>query len=48
MRAHREIDVVINRTHVLTGDWTALYEELRLFPRRLRRRRAYENDPGHR
>ena len=26
-----EIDVVINRTHVLTGDWTALYEELRLF-----------------
>jgi len=27
----REIDVVINRTHVLTGDWKALYDELRLF-----------------
>lgn len=27
----REIDVVINRTHVLTGDWEALYDELRRF-----------------
>ncbi|MFN2276248.1 MAG: deoxyribose-phosphate aldolase [Candidatus Promineifilaceae bacterium] len=27
----REIDVVIRRTHVLTGNWQALYDELRLF-----------------
>jgi len=27
----REIDVVISRSHVLTGDWTALYDELRQF-----------------
>jgi deoxyribose-phosphate aldolase len=27
----REIDVVISRTHVLTGDWRALYDELREF-----------------
>jgi deoxyribose-phosphate aldolase len=27
----REIDVVINRTHVLTGDWRALYDEVRQF-----------------
>jgi len=26
-----EIDVVIHRTHVLTGDWRALYDEVRLF-----------------
>lgn len=26
-----EIDVVINRTHVLTGDWQSLYNEIRLF-----------------
>ncbi len=26
-----EIDVVITRTHVLTGDWQALYEEVRQF-----------------
>jgi len=26
-----EIDVVIHRTHVLTGDWRALYDEIRLF-----------------
>ena len=26
-----EIDVVITRTHVLTGDWQALYDELRQF-----------------
>ncbi len=26
-----EIDVVISRTHVLTGDWQALYDELRQF-----------------
>jgi deoxyribose-phosphate aldolase len=26
-----EIDVVITRAHVLTGDWTALYEEVRTF-----------------
>jgi deoxyribose-phosphate aldolase len=27
----REIDVVITRAHVLTGDWPALYEEVRAF-----------------
>lgn len=27
----REIDVVIARNHVLTGDWNAMYEELRQF-----------------
>jgi deoxyribose-phosphate aldolase len=27
----REIDVVITRGHVLTGDWRALYDEVRLF-----------------
>jgi deoxyribose-phosphate aldolase len=27
----REIDVVISRSHVLTGDWAALYDELRQF-----------------
>ncbi len=27
----KEIDVVINRTHVLTGDWQSLYKEVRLF-----------------
>jgi deoxyribose-phosphate aldolase len=26
-----EIDVVISRTHVLTGDWQALYDEVRQF-----------------
>jgi len=26
-----EVDVVINRTHVLTGDWRGLYEELKKF-----------------
>ncbi len=26
-----EIDVVIHRTHVLTGDWRALYDEIKLF-----------------
>jgi deoxyribose-phosphate aldolase len=26
-----EIDIVITRTHVLTGDWRALYDEVRLF-----------------
>jgi deoxyribose-phosphate aldolase len=26
-----EIDVVIHRTHALTGDWRALYDEIRLF-----------------
>ena len=26
-----EIDIVITREHVLTGDWAALYEEVRLF-----------------
>jgi deoxyribose-phosphate aldolase len=26
-----EIDVVIQRTHVLTGDWQGLYDEIRLF-----------------
>ena len=29
----REIDVVITRGHVLTGDWEALYEEVRAFRR---------------
>ncbi len=27
----REIDIVISRTHVLTGDWRALYDEVRTF-----------------
>ena len=27
----REIDIVISRTHVLTGDWRALYDEVRAF-----------------
>lgn len=27
----REIDIVISRAHVLTGDWVALYEEVRAF-----------------
>ncbi len=27
----REVDVVIPRSHVLTGDWVALYDELRQF-----------------
>ena len=27
----REIDIVITRTHVLTGDWQALYNEVRAF-----------------
>jgi deoxyribose-phosphate aldolase len=27
----REIDVVIHRTHVLTGNWEALYEEIKRF-----------------
>ena len=27
----REIDIVITRGHVLTGDWDALYEEVRVF-----------------
>lgn len=27
----REIDIVITRTHVLTGNWRALYDEVRLF-----------------
>lgn len=27
----REIDVVISRSHVLTGDWRALYDELKQF-----------------
>ena len=27
----REIDIVITRAHVLTGDWSALYEEVRAF-----------------
>ena len=27
----REIDIVITREHVLTGDWQALYEEVRAF-----------------
>lgn len=27
----KEIDIVITRTHVLTGNWPALYDEIRLF-----------------
>jgi deoxyribose-phosphate aldolase len=27
----REIDIVITRRHVLTGDWAALYDEVRIF-----------------
>src|SRR5581483_1941989 len=26
-----EIDIVISRSHVLTGDWQALYDEVRAF-----------------
>ncbi len=29
----REIDVVVTRAHVLTGDWQALYDEVRAFRR---------------
>jgi deoxyribose-phosphate aldolase len=27
----REIDIVISRRHVLTGNWQALYDEMRAF-----------------
>jgi deoxyribose-phosphate aldolase len=27
----REIDIVVNREHILTGNWRALYEEIRAF-----------------
>ena len=27
----KEIDIVITRAHVLTGDWQALYDEVRAF-----------------
>ena len=30
-RARDEIDIVITRAHVLTGDWAALYDEVRAF-----------------
>jgi acyl-CoA reductase-like NAD-dependent aldehyde dehydrogenase/deoxyribose-phosphate aldolase len=35
----KEIDIVISRRHVLTGNWQALYDEMRSLPRGLRRRR---------
>ena len=46
-RAPSEIDIVITRAHVLTGDWQALYDEVQRLPRGLRRR-AHEGDPRHR
>ena len=33
----QEIDIVITREHVLTGNWRALYDEMRDFRERLRR-----------
>jgi len=33
-----EIDIVITRAHVLTGNWPALYDEVRAFRRRAARR----------
>ena len=30
-RARDEIDIVISRAHVLTGNWQALYDEVRAF-----------------
>ena len=32
----QEIDIVISREHVLTGDWQALYDEVRAVPRSVR------------
>ena len=46
-RAPSEIDIVITREHVLTGNWQALYDEMRDFRAGLRRR-ACEGDPRHR
>ena len=45
--APSEIDIVITRAHVLTGDWQALYDEVARLPRGLRRR-AHEDHPRHR
>ena len=43
----REIDIVITRAHVLTGNYEALYDEVQPLPRGVRRR-AHEGDPRHR
>ena len=42
-----EIDVVITRSHVLTENWRALYDEMRSHARSLRRR-AHQDHPGDR
>ncbi len=42
-----EIDIVITREHVLTGNWAALYEEISAFRRSLRRR-SLEGHFSHR
>ena len=42
-----EIDIVISRAHVLTGDWRGALRRGARLPRGLRRR-AHEDDPGHR
>jgi deoxyribose-phosphate aldolase len=43
-RGASEIDIVISRRHVLTGNWQALYDEMRDF-RRCLRRGSREGDP---
>ena len=43
----KEIDIVITRAHVLTGNCEALYDEVTPLPRGLRRR-AHEGDSRHR
>ena len=43
----KEIDIVITREHVLTGNWQALYDEMRDFRAGLRRC-ACQGDPRHR
>ena len=42
----QEIDIVITREHVLTGDWRGLYSRGEGFPCRLRQRPS-QDDPGH-
>ena len=42
-----EIDIVISRRHVLSGNWQALYDEMKADARGLRRAPC-EGDPCHR
>ena len=42
-----EIDIVITREHVLTGNWQALYDEVKAFKEACGAS-AYEGDPRHR